>query len=78
MRLHDVTVSPRSVRIDGVSIIVEQAGPQVETVGPGVHIVHIPLIAQTVTLTGDTHAPDTRTPVYDQLLQERKEREGQA
>lgn len=44
---------------------------EVEAVqGPGVHIVHIPLIAQTVTLTGDPHAPDTGTPVYDQLLKE--------
>lgn len=70
MRLHDVTVSPRSIRIDGVSIIVEEAGPRVETVGPGVHIVHIPLIARTVTLTGDTHDPDAGTPVYNQLLEE--------
>lgn len=70
MRLHDVEISPRSVRIDGKPIVCIESGPRVQPIGEGLQIVHIPLIAQTVTLTGDTHAPDTRTPVYDQLAKE--------
>lgn len=70
MRLHDVEISPRSVRIDGVPAICEESGPRVGTLGPEVHIVHIPLIARTVTLTVDTHHPDAGTPIYDQLLKE--------
>lgn len=33
-------------------------------------IVRLPVIARTVTVTGDTHDPDEPTPIYDQLVQE--------
>lgn len=72
MRLHDVEISPRSVRIDGAPITTEEAGPHVETLGPELHIVHIPVFARTVTLNGDTHDPDEGTPIYDQLVKERQ------
>lgn len=78
MRLHTLEISPRSVRIDGQNIICEESGPRVHSLGEDLQIVHIPVLARTVTITGDTHHPDAGTPIYDQLLQERKEREGQA
>lgn len=70
MRLHDIEISPRSVRIDGTPIIVDESGPRVETLGTDLHLVHIPVFARTVPLNGDTHDPDEPTPIYDQLLQE--------
>ena len=75
MRLHTLEISPRSVRIDGQNITCEESGPRVDPLGADLQIVHIPVLAQTVTLTGDTHARDAGTPIYDQLLQEREERE---
>lgn len=70
MNLHDVEISPRSVRIDGLPVVVEMSGPRIDQLGPDLHVVHIPLIARTVTLTGDTHHPDAGTPIYDQLKAE--------
>lgn len=70
MRLHDVEISPHSVRVDGQNIICEESGPRVQPIGAGLQIVHIPLIARTVTITGDAHDPDAGTPIYDQLLKE--------
>ena len=72
IRLHEIEISPRSVRIDGVPVTVDTPGPSVFTPHPGedLHIVHIPVLAQSVTLNGDIHAPDAGTPVYDQLVAE--------
>lgn len=68
MRLHNITITPRSVTLDGAPLIVREDGPHIEPVGAGVSIVHLPVIARTVTLQGDTHDPDEPTPVYDKLL----------
>lgn len=70
MRLHNITITPRSITLDGVPLIVHEAGPRVEQVDPAypLSIVHLPVIANTVTLQGDTHDPDEPTPVYDKLL----------
>lgn len=70
MKLHNVEISPRGVRIDGLSVVVEMSGPRVEELGPDLHVVHVPVIAQTVTINGDTHDPDAGTPIYDQLKAE--------
>ena len=67
MRLHNITITPRSVTLDGVPLTVREDGPSVEPLGP-VQIVHIPVIAEHVTLQGDTHDLDEPTPIYDQLL----------
>lgn len=68
MRLHHVTITPRSVTIDGVPLTVREDGPHIEPTGLDVSIVHLPVIARTVTLQGDTHDPDEPTPIYDQTL----------
>ncbi|MCT1450630.1 hypothetical protein [Corynebacterium sp. p3-SID1194] len=70
MRLHDVEITPRSVRIDGQRLTVLEDIPLIEPIGLDVSIVHLPVIARTVTVTGDTHDPDEETPIYDQLVQE--------
>lgn len=70
MRLHNITITPRGVTIDGVPLIVREDGPRIEPVGAGVSIVHLPVFASTVTLQGDTHDPDEPTPIYDQLMDE--------
>lgn len=72
MRLHDVEISPHSVRIDGQNITCEESGPRVHSLGEDLQIVHIPIFARTVTLNGDTHDPDATTPIYDQLVKERQ------
>lgn len=68
MRLHNITITPRGVTLDGVPLIVSEDGPRIEPVGAGVSIVHLPVIARTVTVAGDTHDPDEPTPIYDQTL----------
>lgn len=68
MRLHNITITPRSVTLDGVPIIVHEDGPRIDPIGAGVNIVHIPVFARTVTLQGDAHDPDEPTPIYDQTL----------
>nr|DAL41044.1 MAG TPA_asm: hypothetical protein [Caudoviricetes sp.] len=70
MRLHNITITPRSVTIDGQRLTVEESGPRIDPIGAGVSIVHLPVIARTVTLQGDTHDPDEPTPIYDQLVEE--------
>lgn len=72
MRLHNVTITPRSVILDGQKITVHKNGPQIEQPVPGLSIVHLPVFAQNVTLQGDTHDPDEPTPIYDQLIAETK------
>ena len=74
MRLHNVTVTPRSVTLDGLSLTVHENGPNWEHLGEGAHIVHIPVLARLVTLHGDTHNSDEPTPIYDQLIAETKAR----
>ena len=70
MRLHNITITPRSVTIDGMPLTVREGGPIIEPIGLDVSIVHIPVIARTVTVEGDTHDPDEPTPIYDQLMDE--------
>lgn len=72
MRLHHITITPRSVTIDGIPLTVDETGPRVEQIDPDypLSIVHIPIIAEHVTLQGDTHDPDEPTPIYDQLIAE--------
>lgn len=70
MRLHHVTITPRSVTIDGVPLIVREDGPIIEPIGLDMSIVHIPVIAEHVTIQGDTHHPDEPAPIYDQLIAE--------
>lgn len=74
MRLHNITITPRSITLDGIPLIVREDGPRIEPVGAGVSIVHLPVIARTVTVAGDTHDPDEPTPIYDQLIAETKAR----
>lgn len=68
MRLHNINITPRSVTLDGLPLTVREDGPIIEPIGLDVSIVHLPVIARTVTLQGDTHDPDEPTPVYDKLL----------
>ena len=68
MRLHNVTITPRSTTLDGLPLTVHENGPNWEHLGEGIHIVHLPVLARLVTLQGDTHGPDEPTPVYDKLL----------
>lgn len=70
MRLHNVTITPRSVTIDGVPLTVREDGPTIEPIGLDVSIVHIPVVARTAIISGDTHDPDEPTPIYDQLMDE--------
>ena len=68
MRLHNITITPRSVTLDGLPLTVHENGPNWEHLGEGAHIVHIPVIARTAIISGDTHDPDEPTPIYDQTL----------
>lgn len=70
MRLHHVTITPRNVTIDGVPLTVREDGPIIEPIGLGMSIVHVPVIASTAIISGDTHDPDELTPIYDQLIAE--------
>lgn len=70
MKLHDVEISRRGVRIDGQNIICEASGPRVDQLGMDLHVVHVPVIARTVTINGDTHDPDADTPIYNTLRKE--------
>lgn len=74
MRLHHVTITPRSVTIDGIPLTVRENGPTIEPIGLDMSIVHIPVIASTAIISGDTHDPDEPTPTYDQLIAETKAR----
>lgn len=74
MRLHNVTVTPRSVTLDGIPLTVHENGPNWEHLGEGAHIVHIPVLARPVTLHVDPHHSDEPTPIYDQLIAETKAR----
>ena len=71
MRPHHITITPRSVTIDGIPLTAHETGPTIEPLGPGLQIVHIPVIAEHATLQGDTHQPDEPTPIYDQLMEEK-------
>lgn len=68
MRLHNVTITPRGVTLDGQRLTVLEDIPLIEPIGLDVSIVHLPVIAEHVTLQGDTHNPDEPTPIYDQLM----------
>ena len=70
MRLHNVTITPRGVTLDGQRLTVLEDIPLIEPIGLDVSIVHLPVIAEHVTLQGDTHNPDEPTPIYDQLMDE--------
>ena len=70
MRLHNITITPRSVTLDGQRLTVLEDIPLIEPIGLDVSIVHIPVVARTVTVAGDTHDPDEPTPIYDQLMDE--------
>lgn len=70
MRLHNVTITPRSVTLDGQRLTVLEDIPLIEPIGLDMSIVHLPVVARTVTVAGDTHDPDEPTPIYDQLMDE--------
>lgn len=70
MRLHNVTITPRSVTLDGQRLTVLEDIPLIEPIGLNMSIVHLPVIARTVTVAGDNHDPDEPTPIYDQLLKD--------
>ena len=70
MRLHNITITPRGVTLDGQRLTVLEDIPLIEPIGLDVSIVHLPVIARTVTVAGDTHDPDEPTPIYDQLMDE--------
>lgn len=68
MRLHNITITPRSITLDGIPLTVYE-GTEWEHIGNGRYIVHIPLLAR-LTRQGDTHKLDEPTPIYDQLMDE--------
>lgn len=70
MRLHNITITPRSITLDGIPLTVDETGPIIEPIGLDMSIVHIPVIARTAIISGDTHDPDEPTPIYDQLMDE--------
>lgn len=70
MRLHNVTITPRNITLDGQRLTVLEDIPLIEPIGLDMSIVHLPVIARTVTVAGDTHDPDEPTPIYDQLMDE--------
>lgn len=70
MRLHNITITPRGVTLDGQRLTVLEDIPIIEPIGLDVSIVHLPVIAGHVTVQGDTHDPDEPTSLYDQLMDE--------
>lgn len=70
MRLHNITITPRGVTLDGVPLTIREDGPIIEPIGLDVSIVHVPVVARTAIVAGDTHDPDEPTPIYDQLMDE--------
>ena len=68
MRLHNITITPRGVTLDGQRLTVLEDIPLIEPIGLDMSIVHLPVIAEHVTIAGDTHDPDEPTPLYDQLM----------
>ena len=71
MKLHNVTITPRSVTIDGVPLTVRKDGPIIEPIGLDLSIVHVPVVAHTAIVSGDTHDTDEPAPIYEQLIAER-------
>ena len=41
MRLHNITITPRSITLDGLPLTVHENGTNWEHLGEGAHIVHI-------------------------------------
>ena len=70
MRPHRIDISPRSITLDGISLLHSDEAPIVETVAPGLHRVRLTVYADRIQLDGDSHSNHESTPIYDQLKEE--------
>lgn len=70
MRPHRIRVSPRGVTLDGIPLIHSDEGPTVETLAPGIHLVHLAVYADSIQLDGDNHHTPEDTPIYYQLKEQ--------
>lgn len=69
MHLHNIDIGPRHIRVDGMEIIAEKCGVEIQHRGP-IAAVRLTILAKEITLNGDRHDPPGETPIYDQLLKE--------
>lgn len=70
MRLHRIRVSPRDVTLDGLPLLHGEEPPTIETLRPGIHLVHLAVYADHIQLDGDNHHTPEATPIYDRLREE--------
>lgn len=70
MRLHKINITPRSIALDGIPLLHSDEAPTIETLGPGIHLVHLTIYADRIQLDGDNHHDAEATPIYDQLKEE--------
>lgn len=70
MRLHKINITPRSIALDGIPLLHSDEAPTIETLGPGIHLVHLAVYADSVQLDGDNHELPEDTPIYNQLKEQ--------
>lgn len=70
MRAHKLRISPRGITLDGIPLLHSDEAPTIETLGPGIHLVHLAVYADHIQLDGDTHDSPEPTPIYDQLKEQ--------
>ena len=70
MRPHRINVSPRGVTLDGLPLLHSEEFPTVETLAPGIHLVHLAVFADHIQLDGDNHHTPEATPIYYQLKEQ--------
>lgn len=70
MRLHRIRVSPRGITLDGIPLLHSDEAPTVETLAPGIHLVHLAVYADNIQLDGDDHHTPEDTPIYYQLKEQ--------
>lgn len=70
MRPHRIRVSPRGITLDGIPLLHSEEFPTVETLAPGIHLVHLAVYADSIQLDGDSHHTPEATPIYDRLKEE--------
>lgn len=70
-RLHQAEVTPRSVIVDGLPLLV---GQDVRVVGRGpggIQGLAVEIFCESIVLNGDPHHSHEPTPIWDQLVAER-------
>lgn len=70
MRPHKINIAPRSITLDGLPLLHSDEAPTIETLGPGIHLVHLAVYADSVQLDGDNHELPEDTPIYNQLKEQ--------